>query len=151
MIEFSPVWVIRHFFLIPLRWRIRQFLLDIDFVLYSMLFLCPAFRGIFLLPLCDVCHYRVTPSFQAKRCYFPLGCGIGLCNSCALFTCSRYGTFCILEPSCFVDHIIPLFISSFYAPTWASSTFHRIRTCWTSMQGGSRTVKVIRQLFLRRA
>ena len=27
MIEFSPVCVIRHFFLIPLRWRIRQILL----------------------------------------------------------------------------------------------------------------------------
>ena len=27
MIEFSPVCIIRHLFLIPLRWRIRQFLL----------------------------------------------------------------------------------------------------------------------------
>jgi len=30
MIEFSPVCVIRHFFLIPLRWRIRQILLKLQ-------------------------------------------------------------------------------------------------------------------------
>jgi len=30
MIEFSPVCIIRHFFLIPLRWRIRQILLYLE-------------------------------------------------------------------------------------------------------------------------